>query len=133
MINVYYQLSVTYGAETSLNMNTTKHIEQKLMTTQRAMERTMLIMTIRDKIINSEIRKRTKVKDVMLKVKEARKTTYGQRGSQNGNLDMEEHAEADRNAARPFHGKTIYLEICRFEKKGFKVVSFAFSCIFKFG
>ena len=58
-----------YGAETR---TITKHLEQKLMTEQRAMERRMLNMTMRDKIRNSEIRKQTKVKDVMLKVKDAK-------------------------------------------------------------
>ena len=58
-----------YGAET---WTTTKHLEQKLMTAQRAMERRMLNITIRDKSRNSEIRKQTKVKDVMLKIREAK-------------------------------------------------------------
>ena len=58
-----------YGAETRA---TTKHLEQKLMTEQRAMERRMLNITMRDKIRNSEIGKQTKVKYVMLKVKEAK-------------------------------------------------------------
>ena len=61
--------TMTYGAET---WTTTKHLKQKLMTAQRAMERRMLNITIRDKIRNSEIRKQTKVKDVMLKIKEAK-------------------------------------------------------------
>ena len=56
--------TMTYGAET---LTTSKHLEQKLMTAQRAMERRMLNVTIRDKIRNSEIRKQTKAKDVMLK------------------------------------------------------------------
>ena len=32
--------------------------------------------------------------------------------------------------ARPFYGKNIYLEIWRFEKKGFKVSSFAFFSVY---
>ena len=47
--------TMSYGAET---WTTTKHLEQKLITAQRAMERRMLNITIsmmRDKIRNSEI------------------------------------------------------------------------------
>ena len=61
--------TMTYGAET---WTTTKQLEQKLMTAQRAMERRMLNITIRDKIRNSEIRKQTQVKDVIVKIKEAK-------------------------------------------------------------
>ena len=61
--------TMTYGAET---WTTTKQLEQKLKTTQRAMERRMLNITIRDKIRNSEIRKQTQVKDVIQKIKEAK-------------------------------------------------------------
>ena len=52
---------MTYGAEA---WTTTKHLEQKLMTAQRAMERRMMNITRRDKIRNSEIRKQTKVKNL---------------------------------------------------------------------
>ena len=61
--------TMTYGAET---WTTTKYLEQKLITAQRAMERRMLHITIRDKIRNSEIRKQTQVKDIMQKIKEAK-------------------------------------------------------------
>ena len=61
--------TMTYGAET---WTTTKHLEQKLMIAQRAMERRRLNITIRDKIRNSEIKKQTKVKDVLLKIKEVK-------------------------------------------------------------
>ena len=60
--------TMTYGAE---KWTTTKQLEQKLITAQRAMERRMLNVTIRDKIRNSEIRKQTQVKDIMVKIKEA--------------------------------------------------------------
>ena len=54
--------TMTYGAET---WSTTKEIEQKLRTTQRAMERRMLNLTLRDKIRHSDIRQITQVKDVI--------------------------------------------------------------------
>ena len=60
---------MTYGAET---WTTTKQLEQKLQVAQRAMERRMLNFTIRDKVRNSEIRKQTQVKDIILKIKEAK-------------------------------------------------------------
>lgn len=59
--------TMTYGAET---WATTKEIEQKLRTTQRAMERRMLNLTLRDRVRHSDIRQKTKVKDVILKIKE---------------------------------------------------------------
>ena len=58
---------MTYGAET---WATTKEMEQKLTTTQRAMERRMLNLSLRDKIRHTFIRKKTKVKDVIEKIKE---------------------------------------------------------------
>ena len=61
--------TMTYGAET---WTTTKQLEQKLQVAQRAMERRMLNITIRDKVRNSEIRKQTQVKDIILKIKEAK-------------------------------------------------------------
>ena len=61
--------TMTYGAETWI---TTKHIEQKLITAQKAMERRILNIIIPDKIRNSEIRQQTKVNDVMLKIKETK-------------------------------------------------------------
>ena len=61
--------TMTYGAET---WTTTKQLEQKLITAQRAMERRMLNITIRDKIRNTEIRKQTQVKDIMVKIKQAK-------------------------------------------------------------
>ena len=51
---------------------TSKQLEQKLITAQRAMERRMINITIRDKIRNTEIRKQTQVKDIMVKIKEAK-------------------------------------------------------------
>ena len=43
--------TMAYGAET---WTTTKQLEQKLTTAQRAMERRMLNITIRDKIRNTK-------------------------------------------------------------------------------
>jgi hypothetical protein len=59
--------TIVYGAET---WSTTKEMEQKLITTQRAMERKMLNLSLRDRVRHTHIRKRTKVKDVMQKIKE---------------------------------------------------------------
>ena len=59
--------TMTYGAET---WSTTKETEQKLLVAQRAMERRMLNITIRDKQKNTTIRNKTKVKDIIEKIKE---------------------------------------------------------------
>ena len=58
--------AMTYGAET---WSTTKELEQKLQVAQRAMERKMLNISIRDRISCKEIRKRTGVKDVIVKIR----------------------------------------------------------------
>ena len=59
--------AMTYGAET---WATTKETEQKLQVTQRAMERKMLKISIRDRISCVEIRRRTGVKDIIEKIHE---------------------------------------------------------------
>ena len=61
--------TMTYGSET---WTTTKQLEQKLRTTQRAMERRMLKITIKDRIKNEEIRRQTHVKDIIEKIKQAK-------------------------------------------------------------
>jgi hypothetical protein len=61
--------TMTYGSET---WSTTKILENKLKTAQHAMERKMLHITLRDKVKNTEIRLRTKVKDIIQKIKEAK-------------------------------------------------------------
>ena len=61
--------TMTYGCET---WTTTKYLEQKLRTAQHAMERRMLNITLRDKVRNSEITIKTKVKDIIEKTKEAK-------------------------------------------------------------
>ena len=53
---------LTYGAET---LTLTRASENKLRVTQRAMERSMLGITLRDKMTNQWIRQQTKVVDVM--------------------------------------------------------------------
>src|ERR1700744_4222155 len=53
---------LTYGAET---LTLTKVSENKLRVTQRAMERSMLGISLRDKMTNQWIRQQTKVVDVM--------------------------------------------------------------------
>lgn len=55
----------TYGVET---MSLTKKSAKKLETTQRAMERSMLGISLRDKIRNTEIRRKTKVRDIVKEV-----------------------------------------------------------------
>ena len=61
--------TMTYGAET---WTMTKNLEKKLQTAQRAMERSMLHISIRDKIRCSIIRQKTGVKDIIVKIKEAK-------------------------------------------------------------
>jgi hypothetical protein len=55
----------TYGLET---MSLTAKSQQKLKCVQRAMERQMLGVSIRDKIRNEEIRRRTKVTDIATRI-----------------------------------------------------------------
>ena len=45
-------------------------MEHELRTTQRAMERRMLNLTLRDKVKHTDIRQKTKVKDIIAKIKE---------------------------------------------------------------
>ncbi|PIK43526.1 endonuclease-reverse transcriptase [Apostichopus japonicus] len=66
--------TMAYGAET---WTTTKQLEQKLLVPQRAMESRMRNITIRDKVKNSKIRKQTQVKDIILKIKEAKRRKAG--------------------------------------------------------
>ena len=56
---------LTYGAET---LTLTKASENKLRVAQRAMERSMLGITLRDKMTNQWIREQTKVVDVMERI-----------------------------------------------------------------
>ena len=56
---------ITYGTETwSLTMG----LLRRLRITQRAMERAMLGVSLRDRLRNEYIRKRTKVTDIALRI-----------------------------------------------------------------
>ncbi len=50
------------------DQHSTKELEHRLVTTQRAMKRQMLHTTLRDKIRNTTIRCKTKVKNIQEKV-----------------------------------------------------------------
>lgn len=56
---------LTYGAET---LTLTKKAVQKIKVTQRAMERLMLGLTLRDHITNDELRRRTRVIDAVERI-----------------------------------------------------------------
>ena len=56
---------MTYGSET---WSLTADLLEKLRVTQRAMERAMLGVSLRDKIRNEDIRRRTKVTDIAFRV-----------------------------------------------------------------
>ncbi|KAI5739732.1 hypothetical protein M8J77_022721 [Diaphorina citri] len=62
LFNTYILSAMTYGGET---WNTTKKEEESLRVTQRAIERRMCKISRMDHIKNTEIRERTKVKDVV--------------------------------------------------------------------
>ena len=61
--------AMLYACET---WATTKREEQRLTTAQRAMERAMLGLSLRDHIRNEEVRERTGVKDVIAEYKESK-------------------------------------------------------------
>ena len=56
---------MTYGLET---MALTVKSADRLRTTQRAIERAMLGVSLKDRIKNEEIRRRTRVQDVMVRI-----------------------------------------------------------------
>ena len=64
---------MTYGSEI---WSLTEPQENKVMTTQRKMERIMLGITLRDKVRNEEIRKKTGIKDIIQKTR--KENTDGQ-------------------------------------------------------
>lgn len=70
----------TYGLET---MAITKNTANRLRVTQRAMERAMLGICLRDKIRNEEIRRRTKVTDIIKRVAELKWRWVGHVARQN--------------------------------------------------
>ena len=57
---------LTYGSQT---WSLTRSQENKLRTTQRAMERRMIGVTLKDKVRNEEVRRRTGLKDVVIEAK----------------------------------------------------------------
>ena len=61
--------AMLYASET---WATTKREEQRLLTSQRAMERSMLGISLRDHIRNEEIRRRSGVKDVIAEYRQAK-------------------------------------------------------------
>eukprot|EP00914_Ancora_sagittata_P021713 GHVO01043076.1.p1 GENE.GHVO01043076.1~~GHVO01043076.1.p1 ORF type:complete len:186 (+),score=14.28 GHVO01043076.1:383-940(+) len=62
IMNTVILPSLTYGAET---WALTKHQTRKLAAAQRSMERSLLNISLKDKIRNEIIREQTKVKDVI--------------------------------------------------------------------
>ncbi len=75
--------TITYGAET---WTTTKLIEHKLRTAQRAKERQMLhISIIRDRIKCTEIRKKTGERDIIRTIKQAEWRWAGHTARRNDN------------------------------------------------
>ena len=58
--------TMTYASET---WTTNKKTENKLRTTQRAMERTMIGITRRDRWRNTRVREMTKVQDIVVRIK----------------------------------------------------------------
>lgn len=65
VFNQYVLPVLTYGTETwALN----KNIIQRFQVTQRAMERRILNIKLQDRITNTEIRRRTKVKDIVERI-----------------------------------------------------------------
>ena len=66
--------TLTYGAET---WALTKDQPRKLATSQRRMERSILNISLKDKIRNETIRERTKVKDVIETVRDLKSRWAG--------------------------------------------------------
>ena len=102
---------MTYGCQTwSLN----KQLTNKLRTAQRAMERKRLGLKLQDKISRSEIRKRTKIIDMVqytLKQKwrwaghKARRTIGGLNAAQSGNQGEGRNLEDDQQKMARRHNK----------------------------
>lgn len=61
--------SMTYGCET---WSTTKFLESNLISAQRAMERQMLHISLRDRIRSTTIRSQTGVDDILNKIKKSK-------------------------------------------------------------
>ena len=57
---------LSYGSET---WTTTKRLEKKLNVTERAIERILIGVTRRDRVTNTDLRKKTEVRDIILEIK----------------------------------------------------------------
>ena len=74
--------TMTYACET---WATTKRMDNKLRVTQRAMERLMAGVTKKDLIRNTELRRKTKVEDIILRIKKSKWRWAGHTVRQNDN------------------------------------------------
>jgi len=74
--------TMTYGSET---WSTTKHLERKLHSAQRAMERQMLQISLRDKVRCTDIRHQTGVTDILTKIKQLKWRWAGHVARRNDN------------------------------------------------
>ena len=74
--------TMTYACETCA---TTKRMDNKLRVTQRAMERLMAGVTKKDRIRNTELRRKTKVEDIILRIKKSKWRWAGHTARQNDN------------------------------------------------
>ena len=74
--------TMLYGSET---WSTTKYLEGKLQSAQRAMERQMLHISLRDRIRSSAIRKKTGVTDIIVKSKQSKWRWAGHVARRNDN------------------------------------------------
>ena len=88
IMNTVVLPAMTYGAET---WTLTKQQERKLAVAQRRMERAILNVTWREKIMNEAIRAKTKVKDITDKVRELRGQWAGHLARMNYNRSDELH------------------------------------------
>ena len=73
---------MTYACET---WATAKRMDNKLRVTQRAMERLMAGVTKKDHIRNTELRRKTKVEDIILRIKKSKWRWAGHTARQNDN------------------------------------------------
>ena len=74
--------TMTYGSET---WSLTKYLETKLQSAQRAMERQMLNISLRDKVRCSTIRHKTGVADILRKIKQSKWRWAGHVARRNDN------------------------------------------------
>ena len=74
--------TMTYGSET---WSLTKYLETKLQTAQRAMERQMLHISLRDKVKCTTIRQLTGVADILIKIKQSKWRWAGHVARRNDN------------------------------------------------